>query len=197
MDKVEVRAVIMFFCLEGKSTTEIKTRLDSTLGDSAPSKSMVCKWVSDFKRGRSSCSDEPRSERPVEVVTVDVVEKVHDLVLENRRTKVRDIAESVGISIERVWYILHEFGHEKALRAMGAAFDQKRQRKGIQKSATSMAKLHELRWELLPHPPFSPDLAPCDYHLFSNIKKWLGGKKFASNIALIDAVNRYFEGLDQ
>uniref|UniRef100_A0A8D8TV20 Uncharacterized protein n=1 Tax=Cacopsylla melanoneura TaxID=428564 RepID=A0A8D8TV20_9HEMI len=32
--------------------------------------------------------------------------------------------------------------------------DQKRQRKDIHKSATSMAKLHELRWELLPHPPY-------------------------------------------
>ncbi|KAL1454589.1 hypothetical protein WDU94_010809 [Cyamophila willieti] len=67
----------------------------------------------------------------------------------------------------------------------------------VHTSTTSMAKLHELRWELLPHPPYSPDLAPCDYHLFPNLKKWLGGKKFASNTDLIEAVNGYFEGLDQ
>ena len=40
----------------------------------------------------------------------------------------------------------------------------------------SMTKFHELRYELLPHPPYSPDLAPSDFFLFPNLKKWLGGK---------------------
>ena len=44
-----------------------------------------------------------------------------------------------------------------------------------------MAKIHELSYELLPHPPYSPDLSPCDYFLFPNLKKWLGGKRFDSN----------------
>src|SRR5689334_12580736 len=26
--------------------------------------------------------------------------------------------------------------------------------------------IHSLNWELLPHPPYSPDLSPTDYHLF-------------------------------
>jgi histone-lysine N-methyltransferase SETMAR len=25
--------------------------------------------------------------------------------------------------------------------------------------------IQELDWEILPHPPYSPDLAPSDYHL--------------------------------
>lgn len=37
------------------------------------------------------------------------------------------------------------------------------------------AKMHELGYELLPHPPYSPDLAPCDYYLFPNMKKCLAG----------------------
>ncbi|CAH2101194.1 unnamed protein product [Euphydryas editha] len=41
------------------------------------------------------------------------------------------------------------------------------------------------------------DLAPSDYHLFPNLKKWLGGKKIKSNREVIDAVNEYFEGLDE
>ncbi|XP_030747035.1 uncharacterized protein LOC115875653 [Sitophilus oryzae] len=36
-----------------------------------------------------------------------------------------------------------------------------------------MAKLYELRYELVPHPPYSPDLAPSDYYLFPDFKKWL------------------------
>ena len=42
--------------------------------------------------------------------------------------------------------------------------------------AVSMAKLYELGYELVPHPPYSPDLALSDYFLFPNLKKWLGGE---------------------
>jgi len=55
-----------------------------------------------------------------------------------------------------------------------------------------MAKIVELRYELLPHPPYSPDLAPCDFFLFPNMKKWLGGKRFASNEEIIAETNAYF-----
>jgi len=60
------------------------------------------------------------------------------------------------------------------------------------KSTVAMAKLHELGYELIPHPPYSPDLAPCDFFLFPNLKIWLGGKKFSSNEKVIVAVNEYF-----
>jgi len=33
-------------------------------------------------------------------------------------------------------------------------------------SALAQGKLVELGYELLPHPPYSPDLAPCDFFLF-------------------------------
>ena len=60
------------------------------------------------------------------------------------------------------------------------------------KSTVAMAKLHELGYELIPHPSYSPDLAPCDFFLFPNLKTWLGGKKFSSNEKVIVAVNEYF-----
>ena len=37
---------------------------------------------------------------------------------------------------------------------------------------TPIAKFNEFRYELLSHPAYSPDLAPCDYFLFPNLKKW-------------------------
>ncbi|EFN80260.1 Histone-lysine N-methyltransferase SETMAR, partial [Harpegnathos saltator] len=33
-------------------------------------------------------------------------------------------------------------------------------------------------YELLEHPAYSPDLAPSDYYLFPNLKKFLAGKRF-------------------
>lgn len=59
-----------------------------------------------------------------------------------------------------------------------------------------MAKIHKLGYELLPHPAYSPDLAPCDYFLFPNLKKWLGGKRFRSNEEVIAETNDYFESLE-
>ena len=34
------------------------------------------------------------------------------------------------------------------------------------------------RVDILPHPPYSPDLAPCDFFLFPKIKKELKNKKY-------------------
>ena len=46
------------------------------------------------------------------------------------------------------------------------------------KSLRTMAKIHELGFELLPHPPYSPDLASSDFFLFSDLKRMLAGTKF-------------------
>ena len=60
-----------------------------------------------------------------------------------------------------------------------------------------MTKFPELRYELLPHPPYSPDLAPSDYFLFPNLNKWLGGKRFYANVEIISQTNTYFEDLEK
>ena len=60
-----------------------------------------------------------------------------------------------------------------------------------------MARFHELRYELLPHQPYSSDLAPIDYFLFPNLKKWLGGKRFYCNDEIISQTNTYFEDLEK
>lgn len=45
-------------------------------------------------------------------------------------------------------------------------------------SLVTRQKLSELGWELLMHPPYSPDLAPSDYHLFRSLQNSLNGKTF-------------------
>ena len=41
-------------------------------------------------------------------LTPEIIEQVHGMVLDDRRTKVRETAETIGISKERVGYTLHE-----------------------------------------------------------------------------------------
>ena len=60
-------------------------------------------------------------------------------------------------------------------------------------SAIATAKLTELHYELLLYPPYSPDLAPSDFFLFPNLKKWLCGKRFQANEEEITDTNAYFE----
>jgi len=33
----------------------------------------------------------------------------------------------------------------------------------------------------VPHPAYSPDLAPCDFYVFPKMKLWLKGRRFTSN----------------
>lgn len=60
--------------------------------------------------------------------------------------------------------------------------------------AIAVAKLVELRYEILPHPAYSPNLAYCDFFLFGNMKKWPSGKKFDSDEEIITETNSYFAG---
>jgi hypothetical protein len=51
-------------------------------------------------------------------------------------------------------------------------------------------------WEVLDHPPYSPDLAPSDFHLFGLLKKDLGGRRFATDGEVQQAVMSWPQALD-
>lgn len=267
-------------------------------------------------------SDAQRSGRPVSATTPEIINKIHDIVMDDRRVKVREIASTVGISSERVYNILHQHLDMRKLSARWVprllTIDQKRTRvkccmDGLQllqrnpqdfkrrfvtvdetwihhytpetkeqskqwvgkrdsapkkaktvpsagkvmatvfwdsqgiifidyleksKSITGVyysslldrlrtelqekrprlahkrvlfhhdnapahtsgiaaAKLMEVGFQLVSHPPYSPDLAPSDYYLFPNMKKWLAGKRFYSNEEVIAETNAYFTDLDK
>jgi len=57
------------------------------------------------------------------------------------------------------------------------------------------ALIKRFNWEIFDHPPYSPDLAPSDYHLFSKMKVWLVTQRFQSNEELMDGVNNWLHTL--
>jgi len=55
-------------------------------------------------------------------------------------------------------------------------------------------KLAYLGFQCLDHPPYSPDLAPSDYHLFPGLKEQLKGRHFSSDAEVFSAAETWLEG---
>ena len=55
-------------------------------------------------------------------------------------------------------------------------------------------KLVYLGFQCLDHPPFPPDLAPSDYHMFPGLKKQLKGRYFSSDAEVITAAETWLDG---
>ncbi|XP_066302907.1 histone-lysine N-methyltransferase SETMAR-like [Branchiostoma lanceolatum] len=292
-----------------------------TLGEDSPSHSTVKKWVANFKRGKESVKDDPRSGRPKTATTDNQVEAIHFMTVNDRRVTIRHIEHSLGISFGSVQNVLSNIlgmnklsarrvprmltSHQKlnrleVSRTLLARFqsnpanfikrfetqdetwvhhfdpESKEQskewtKKGSQppkkfKRVASVGKVmasvfwdsegvimidylqkgqtingeyyaSELRqlkaaiiekmrgklragvlllqgnapvhtaqvlvaaatqcgFELLPHPPYSPDLAPSDFYLFPKLKSHLRGHRFETDDDVIHAVEAYLEAQD-
>jgi histone-lysine N-methyltransferase SETMAR len=53
----------------------------------------------------------------------------------------------------------------------------------------------ELQWEVFEHPPYSPDLAPSDFHLFLHLKRFLVAERLSSDDEVKTAVQHYVKTL--
>ena len=56
------------------------------------------------------------------------------------------------------------------------------------KSATVQEYLKESGLDVLDHPPYSPDLSPCDFWLLPRLKEMLAGHRFESRCGIGSAV---------
>ena len=113
------------------------------------------------------------------------------MVLSDRKLKLDDIADIVKISKGSVFTILHD---HLSMRKLCSKWVPRLLTVDQKQSMATMVKLNELGFQLLPHPPYSPDLAPSDYFLFAELKKMLAGKKFRSDEEVIAETDAYFEG---
>ncbi|XP_015435240.1 PREDICTED: histone-lysine N-methyltransferase SETMAR-like [Dufourea novaeangliae] len=59
-------------------------------------------------------------------------------------------------------------------------------------SLVTRQKLLQLGWDILPHPPYSPDLEPSDYYLFRSLQNFVDGKTFTSNEEVKNHMDQFF-----
>ena len=88
--------------MQGKAPIEIHAILTETLGEHAPSYVIGKSWVVRFKRGDLSTCNAPRPGRPKTVTTPEIIDQIHELILEDGRISAKSIAKQLGISRERV-----------------------------------------------------------------------------------------------
>jgi len=126
------RAVIKFLFLQGKAPKEILAILKEILREHAPSYATVKNWMAQLKRGDFSTCVPPRLGRPKTMTIPEILEQIHEVILEDLRISAKSIAEQLGISRERVRSIIHE---DLDMRKLSAKWvpkrlnaDQKRQR---------------------------------------------------------------------
>jgi hypothetical protein len=59
-------------------------------------------------------------------------------------------------------------------------------------AAATQDLITTLGWEQFDRPPYSPDLAPSDFHVFLHLKTFLGSRQFHDDIGVKEAVNMRF-----
>jgi len=174
--------------------------LQKALKEEALSHTQVFERFARLKRGEMSIEDHPHSGRPSTSRTDENVEKI--------REKINKISEATGVNWSSCQRILTmDLNMRRAAVKFVPRLltqDQKKtqMRKNLQRkcpelwrsgdwflhydnapahTALSVTRyLASLVWPVVPLPPYSPDLAPCDFFLFPTMKKAMKGKRFAT-----------------
>jgi hypothetical protein len=113
MDKGEFCVLTKNYFKKGKLLQETKEKLHKHYAKSALSFRTIYKWFQNFRSGRMSTNDAERSGCLVVATTPEIFDKIHVMVMDDRKVELREIASAVGISSERLHNILHQY--EKAI----------------------------------------------------------------------------------
>jgi len=124
------------FCFNlGKTGTEYYEMLKTAFGEQAMGPSQTFQWFSRFKAGRTSIDDDERSGRPVSGSTLVMIERVRQIIREDRRRTIDEVSMLLGISHGTCHKILTE---DLKIRRVASKFvprllsvDQKLQRLNV------------------------------------------------------------------
>ncbi|EGI63377.1 FLJ37770-like protein, partial [Acromyrmex echinatior] len=188
------RSLIKHYFLRGKTAKETKEKLDKYYVANTPSDYTVKYWFREFRGGRNSTTDEVRSGRPSDAVTEENVKKIHEMVLADRKVKVRELADATKISTERTRHILGEILHKKKIFFIPREVTF---HPAYHTSLIVRQCLARNRVSVLNHPPYSPDLAPCDFSLFPKLKLKLKGRFFDDIPTIQSASTQALEAIPQ
>jgi histone-lysine N-methyltransferase SETMAR len=110
--------------------------------------------------------------------------------LKDRRISAKSVAEQLGISREWVRSVIHEdLDMRKVTKRVLFLHDNAPAHRVL----ATQKKLAYLGFQCIDDQPYSPDLAPSDYHLFPGLKRRIERSPFSSE-AVIAAAKTWLDG---
>jgi histone-lysine N-methyltransferase SETMAR len=153
---------------------DIHSQLCEVYGENCMSVQHLRKWCREFKDGRTDFHDEQHSGRPSVLDETDACQynnQCGPLLWDVEEPSPRDSKQE------------ERHAHE------GSAFPSG-QRSSAHRPCNNRS-INKFGWDTVTHPPYSPDIAPSDYHLFPELKKHLGGTHFRTGDELKEEVLSY------
>ncbi|CAF3727890.1 unnamed protein product [Rotaria sordida] len=92
----------------GIDSKTIFDELTEALGPDAPSYPTVRRWAKRFREGREDVSDDPRSGRPISVLTDENIELVRQVIEDDPHSTYNDITIENGLSRGTIERIIHD-----------------------------------------------------------------------------------------
>ncbi|GFR98556.1 histone-lysine N-methyltransferase SETMAR [Elysia marginata] len=197
--KEEIRAVIRFLNAKSLNPTEILPKeLQSVYGEHVVSRTQVYHWCNLFEAGHSDLTDWEGRGRLITATSEDNVKRVDELIRQDRRLKLHEIASRLEISETSAHRIIFdELGYrKKAPRAVDQRGHFATQQRYTPHSTSDAMLAGEIWMGDFAHPPYSPELAPSDYRLFGPLKREQTGKRFDDDEELVDHVQKWLQNLD-
>ena len=192
---IEQRTYIKFRTKLGFALKAIFEELVIVCPDSHLSYSRVCEWAARFRGGRLSVEDDLRPGPEFKVRTDENIARIKAFVDEDPHCSIKEIAHESGISgntcLAAVEQHYKEWRPRTICKGLRILHDNARPHK------TRLVKdtLESLGVVELQHPPYSPDLSPCDFWLFNNLKLHLSGRDFETNHQLGSAIFQYIKAI--
>jgi len=112
--RLKQRALTEFLSAENVTPTEIHRRLQAVYGENTVNRTTVNRWAVKFcecESGRANIVDQPRTGRPVTVTDDKHQKQVDELIKHDRRFTQKQITGNLGMSKERMSYIIGLLGY--------------------------------------------------------------------------------------
>ncbi|XP_029159826.1 histone-lysine N-methyltransferase SETMAR-like [Nylanderia fulva] len=153
--------------------------MQKVYGDNCLARSKVHKWFNRFKNGREDLNDDERPGRPEGSNRAELVEKVREIIAVVVKLLMENTIYKFYIVCGQELFVLDLNPERKQLFLLhdnALPHKTKKVREFLMKKQICV----------IDHPPYSPDLSPCDYFLFPKLKTAMKGA-FYDDIPAIQA----------
>ncbi|GFT01945.1 histone-lysine N-methyltransferase SETMAR [Trichonephila clavipes] len=167
-DKQHFRHILLFYYRKGKNAVQARKKLTNVYGEGVLTVRQCQNWFAKFRSGNFDVEDAPRSLLP-DNTTINSEVYCHQL-------------DKLNNALQQK--------RSELINRKGVMFHQDNAKPHT--SLVTHQKLLQFEWDTMPHPPYSPDLAPSVYYLFQSLQNFLDGKTFTSNEEVKNHLDQFF-----